>query len=128
MKIVALIARILLGLIFVVFGLNIFLQFIPAPPMPPGPMKDFSGALFATHYIHVVGFFQVLTGVLLLVNRFVPLALTLLAPVIFNIIVTHVLMSPSGIPMALLVTVLWFLVFLRVRSSFQGLFEARGCA
>ena len=128
MKIVALIARILLGLIFVFFGTNIFLQFLPVPPMPPGPMKDFSGAMFVTHYIHVVGFFQVLTGVLLLVNRFVPLALTLLAPVIFNIILTHVLMSPSGIPMALIVTVLWFIVFWRVRSSFQGLFEARGCA
>ncbi len=128
MKIAALIARILLGLIFVFFGMNIFLQFLPAPPMPPGAMKDFSGALFATHYIHVVGFFQVLTGVLLLVNRFVPLALTLLAPVIFNIILTHVLMAPSGIPMALIVTVLWFIVFWRVRSSFQGLFEARGCA
>lgn len=128
MKIVALIARILLGLIFVVFGLNIFLQFIPTPPMPPGPMKDFSTSMFVTHYIHVVGFFQVLTGVMLLINRYVPLALTLLAPVIFNIILTHVLMAPSGIPMALLVTLLWFIVFGRVRSSFSGVLEARSCA
>ncbi len=128
MKIAAMIARILLGLIFVVFGMNIFLQFIPTPPMPAGPMKDFSTSLFVTHFIHVVGFFQVLTGLMLLVNRYVPLALTLLAPVIFNILLTHLLMAPSGIGPGLVATILWFIVFWRVRSSFSGVLEARSCA
>ena len=128
MKIAAMIARILLGLIFVVFGTNIFLQFIPTPPMPAGPMKDFSTSLFVTHYIHVVGFFQVLTGLMLLINRYVPLALTLLAPVIFNILLTHLLMAPSGIGPGLVATILWFIVFWRVRSSFSGVLEARSCA
>lgn len=125
MKIVALVARILLGLIFLVFGLNIFLHFIPAPPAPPGPMGQFQSALFVTHYIHVVGFFQVVPAILLLVNRYVPLALTLLGPVIFNIILTHLLMSPSGLPIAGLVTILWFLVFWTHRSAFAGIFQAR---
>ncbi|HEY1986791.1 MAG TPA: hypothetical protein VGG85_15350 [Terracidiphilus sp.] len=125
MKVVALIARILLGLIFLVFGLNIFLQFIPAPPPPANSFGQFQSALFVTHYIHVVGFFQVLTAILLLINRFVPLALTLLGPVIFNIILTHVLMAPNGLPIAALVTVLWFLVFWTHRSAFSGIFQAR---
>jgi putative oxidoreductase len=125
MKIVAVIARLLLGAIFVFFGANLFLQFLPNPPMPPGPMKDFVMALAVTHYIHVVAFFQVSTGILLLINRYVPLALTFLAPVIANILATHFLMAPSGIPMALFVTLLWFLVFWRVRSAFSGLFQQK---
>jgi len=125
MKIVALVARLLLGLIFLVFGLNIYLHFIPMGPVPTGPMGQFSGALFATHYIHVVGFFQVVPGILLLINRYVPLALTLLGPVIFNILLTHILMAPSGLPLALLVTILWLLVAYRVRSVFYPLFQQR---
>jgi putative oxidoreductase len=128
MKIVALIARLLLGLIFVFFGSNLFFNFLHMPGLPPGPMRDFSTALAVTHYIHVVAFFQVVPGLLLLINRYVPLALTLLAPVIVNILTTHFLMAPSGIPMALLITILWFIVFWRVRSCFRGLFDARGCA
>src|SRR3954470_5732917 len=80
MKIVVLIARILVGLIFVVFGLNTFLHFIPTPPFPPGPVKDFTTVMAVTHYIEVVGFFQVLGGLLLFINRSVPLGLTILAP------------------------------------------------
>jgi hypothetical protein len=71
----------------------------------------------------VIGFFQVVPAILLLVNRYVPLALTLLAPVIVNIDATHILMAPSGLPMAGLVTVLWLLVFVRVRTAFSGIFE-----
>jgi putative oxidoreductase len=125
MKIVAMIARLLLGIVFLVFGLNIFIHFIPNPPMPPGTLASFSGALAESHYIWVVGFFQVVPAILLLANRYVPLALTLLAPVIVNIDLTHLLMAPSGLPIAGLVTIMWFLVFYRVRSSFAGIFEAR---
>ena len=123
MKIVAMIARLLLGIIFLVFGSNIFLHFIPTPPMPPGTMADFSRVLADSHYIWVVGFFQVVPAILLLINRYVPLALTLLAPVIVNIDVTHILISPSGLPVAAVVTILWFLVFLRVRPAFAGIFQ-----
>jgi putative oxidoreductase len=125
MKIVAIIARLLLGIVFLVFGVNIYLHFIPMGPPPTGPMGQFAGALFVTHYIHVVGFFQVVPAVLLLINRYVPLALTLLGPVIVNILLTHFLMAPSGIPMALFVTILWFIVFFRVRSAFAGIFQSR---
>jgi len=123
MKITATIARLLLGIIFLVFGLNLFLHFIPLGPTPTGPLGQFFGALFVTHYIHVIAVFQIVPAILLLLNRYVPLGLTLLAPVIVNIDLTHILMAPSGLPMAALVTVLWLLVFLRVRSAFAELFQ-----
>src|SRR5437660_12340915 len=86
MKIAAIIARVLLGLMFVVFGANIFLHFIPMPPLPPTPAGDFSKALMESHYILVVGALQVIGGALLMLGRFVPLGLTLLGPVIVNIV------------------------------------------
>jgi hypothetical protein len=130
MKIVVLIARILLGLIFAVFGANMLFPFIPTPPMPPGPIKDFNTVMMTTHYLVVVGFFQLIPGLLLLINRYVPLALTVLAAEIVNILTTHILvMHGQGLfPVPILVVLLWLLVFWRVRSSFAGIFEARGAA
>ncbi len=125
MKIAATIARYLMGIIFLVFGLNMFLHFIPQGPMPTGPLGEFTGALFVSHYIFVVGIFQVVPAILLLANRYVPLALALLAPVIVNILSTHIFMAPAGLPLAAVVTLLWILVFVRVRSSFEPLFEPR---
>jgi putative oxidoreductase len=122
MKIIAVIARFLLGLIFLVFGLNGFLHFIPAPP-PTGIAAQFVGALFVSHYLVVVFLLQIVSAILLLINRYVPLALTLLAPIIVNILLIHILMAPSGLPLALIVTVLWILVFLSVRSAFSGLLQ-----
>jgi len=94
MKIVTLIARILLGLIFVVFGLNGFLNFLNMGPAPTGLAGQFLGALVLSHYYWVVAALQIAGGALLLVNRFVPLALVLLGPVIVNIICFHVFMNP----------------------------------
>jgi len=125
MKIAATIARYLLGLVFLVFGLNIYLQFIPAPPLPAGPFAQFSGALMSTHYMLVVGVFQVVPAVLLLINRYVPLALALLAPVILNIDLTHIFMAPSGLPIAAVITILWVLLFMQHRAAFAPLFETR---
>jgi putative oxidoreductase len=122
-KIVATIARYLLGLIFLIFGSNIFLHFIPQPPMPPGPMANFSSAMADSHYIWAIGFCQVAPAILLLINRYVPLALTVLAAVIVNIDLTHITMAPSGLPVAAVVSILWLLVFLRVKSAFSGIFE-----
>ena len=123
MKIAATIARYLLGVIFVFFGSNLLFHFLPNPPMPPSPLANFTSAMAESHYILAVGFFQVVPGILLLINRYVPLALTVLAAMILNIDLTHILMAPSGLPLAGVVTILWILVFLRVRSAFEGIFQ-----
>jgi putative oxidoreductase len=129
MKIVVLIARLLLGLIFAFFGSNILFHFLPDPQLPPGPLKDFTTLMFTTRYMLVVGFFQVLGGVLLLINRYVPLALTILAAIIVNILTTHLLVMHGGLfPIPILVVLLWLLVFWRVRDSFAGIFAPRGAA
>jgi putative oxidoreductase len=124
MKAFTAISRYLLGLIFLVFGLNGFLHFIPMPP-PTGMAAQFAGALFVSHYLSVVMFIQVVAGILLLMNRFVPVALTLLGPVIVNIFLFHTLMDPGGIPRAILVTALWLLVAYRTRSAFSPIFKQR---
>lgn len=126
MRIAALIARLLLGLIFVVFGLNAFLQFIPMGPPPTGLAGQFIGALFQSHYLWVVAVLQIVGGVLLLVNRYVPLGLLILGPVIFNILLYHLLLNPVGMGMAVLVTALWFIVFYAHRGAFAGIFSQRG--
>ena len=126
MKIVTLIARILLGLVFVVFGLNGFLNFLNTGPAPTGLAGQFLGALILSHYYWVVAALQIAGGLLLLVNRFVPLALVLLGPIIVNIICFHVFMNPSGAPPAVVVTVLWLIVFYRNRQHFSGIFVQRG--
>jgi putative oxidoreductase len=124
MKITSVIARFLLGLIFLVFGLNGFFHFIPMPP-PTGVAGQFMGALFVSQYLVVVFALQLIGAVLLLTNRYVPLALAILAPIIFNIWLFHLLMAPSGLPLALVATTLWILVFLGVRSAFAGLLQPR---
>ena len=130
MKIAVMIARILLGLIFVFFGSNLLFHFLPNPPMEPGPVKDFMTVMFVTHYIAIVGFFQVLGGLLLLINRFVPLGLTILAAEIVNILTTHIFVMHGGglFPVPILVVLLWLLVFWRVRASFAGVLAPTGAA
>lgn len=124
MKIAVSIARILLGLLFLVFGLNGFLHFIPMPP-PTGLAGQYLGVLFVSHYLTFIFLVQVVGGVLLLVNRFVPLALVLLGPVLVNILLFHSLMAPAGLPLALVATVLWLIVFRGVRPAFAGVFAQR---
>ena len=125
MKIAVLIARILLGLIFVVFGLNGFLQFIPPQPIP-AQAGQFAGLLFTTHYYVVIFALQFIGGVLLLVGRYIPLGLVILAPILVNILLFHIHMAPSGIGPGLLATVLWFVVFAAHRESFRGILSANG--
>ena len=125
MKIVTLIARILLGLIFVVFGLNGFLNFLNMGPMPTGLAGQFMGALILSHYYWVVAALQIAGGLLLLVNRFVPLALVLLGPVIVNILCYHVFLNQAGAAPAVVVTILWFIVFYANRQHFSGIFVQR---
>src|ERR1700758_2879243 len=124
MQIASAIARYLAGVIFFVMGLNGFLHFIPLPP-PAGVAGQFMGALYVSHYLWVIFAFQVVAGVLLLVNRYVPLAVAMLAPVIVNILSFHALMAPSGLPLALFVALLWAAIFIDVRPAFSGLFQSR---
>ena len=121
MKIASLIARILLGLIFLVFGLNNFLHFIPNPPVP-ALAGQFLGAMFVSHYLHVVAFLQIIGALLLLSNRYVPLAVVVLGQIVFNIVAFHVLLAPGGLPVALVTALLYIIVFFSVRSAFAGIF------
>jgi putative oxidoreductase len=122
MKIASLIARYLLGLIFLVFGLNGFFNFLHLPG-PTGVAAQFFGAIFASNLYLVIFLLQIVPALLLLVNRYVPLALTILGPIIFNIVCIHVFMAPAGLPLAILVTILWILVAYSVRSAFSGIFQ-----
>ena len=122
MKIAALIARILLGLIFFVFGLNGFLNFIPTGPLPTGLAGQFVTVLIQSHYVLFVSGIQVAGGVLLLVNRYVPLALVLLGPVIVNILLFHLLLNRTGLLIAIIVAILWGIVAFRHRQNFSGIF------
>ncbi|HET9099441.1 MAG TPA: hypothetical protein VFN62_03545 [Acidobacteriaceae bacterium] len=122
MKIVAIVARILLGLMFLVFGLNGFLNFMHGP-LPPGVAGTFLSTLVASHFVYFVSGVQVCAGALLLVNRFVPLALALLAPVLYNILVFHITMQPSGLPLGLVASFLWLILVFRLRDYFAPLLE-----
>ena len=122
MKIVTLIARLLLGVVFFVFGLNGFLQFIPIKEMPTGLALQYLTALMQSHYILVIAATQLVGGALLLANRFVPLALALLGPVIVNILCYHIFLTFQGLSVAAVVAILWFILFFRYRQYFSGLF------
>src|SRR5256886_12165546 len=122
MKIAIIIARTLLGLIFVVFGLNAFLQFIHMPP-PQGLAGDFMKALFASHYFYVVAILQIAGGALCLLGKFVPLGLTLLGPVIVNILLFHIFLQPAGLPLAVVVGALALFLLWAYRQAFGGLIK-----
>ena len=125
MKYVPTVTRVLLGLVFFVFGLNFFLHFIPQPSPPPAAAA-FAGALFASGYFFLLlKIVEISSGLALLVNRFVPLALTVLAPVIVNIVAFHLFLEPSGLPLAIFIVVLevanaWF-----YRGAFRSVVAAR---
>ena len=123
MKIATIIARVLLGLIFVVFGSNAFLHFLPMPPIPQTLAGDYIKVFFASGYVYVIGGLQVLSGLLLLIGRFVPLGLTILAAIIFNILVFHCLMAPEGFPPGIVVALLESFLLWRYRTAFAGLLQ-----
>ena len=125
MKIVSIIARYLLGLMFTVFGLNGFLNFIHQPP-PTNPLAlQFFGAIIASHFAAYFFAVQLIGGLLLISGFFVPLALTLLAAELYNILAFHLTMAPASIAPGLVACVLWILVFLQYRESFKGIFSAK---
>ena len=118
-------SRILLGLTFFVMGLNGFLQFLPQPP-PPEKAMAFMGALAMTGYMFplIMGV-QVIGGALLLSNRFVPLALAILAPIVVNILLLHTFLAPAGLPVALLVLGLEVFTAWSYRNAYASMLHAR---
>jgi hypothetical protein len=120
------VARYIQGFAFLVFGLNGFLHFLPNPPAPPTAALNFAGALMATGYMMpLIKGTEVISGLLLLTNRFVPLSLALIAPVIVNIFAFHAFLAPSGmaLPIVLLATEL-FLAY-SYRDAFAPMLRAR---
>jgi putative oxidoreductase len=116
------IARHLLGLIFLMFGLNGFFHFLQMPA-PTGVAAQFFGAIFVSRFYVVIFLLQIVPAALLLANRYVPLALTILGPIVFNIVCVHIFMIRAGLPLAILVTGLWLLVAYSVGSAFSGIFQ-----
>lgn len=119
------VARVLLGLPFVIFGLNYFVPFMPAPPPPPESAMAFLGGLLASGYLMpLVKTIEIAAGLALLSNRFVPLALTLLAPIIVNIVAFHFILAPSyGLPTVILALELYLAY--SYRAAFQPMLRAR---
>ena len=123
----AVVCRILMGLLFLVTGLNGFFNFLPRPkgPMPDGAMA-FVGALMKSGYLfRLVMGTQAIVGVLLLLNRFVPLALALIAPVVVNIAAFHIFLAPSGRPIAFAVLALEIFLAWSYRGAFRPMLAAR---
>jgi uncharacterized membrane protein YphA (DoxX/SURF4 family) len=119
------IARIGLGLVFAVFGLNKFFHFLPQPPIS-GPPAEFFGALFATGYmLPLIATTEVIAGLLLLSGRFVPLALALLAPVIVNIVAFHAFLAPGGLAVPVFVLAAEIYLAWAYRDSFAPMLRAR---
>ncbi len=123
MKIAVTISRILLGVIFAVSGLNGFLHFIPQPPLPPGLLADFNRVMTESHYLGPVFAVQLIAGILFLVNRYVILALLIIAPVIVNILIFHLLLLPAGIAPGALAAILWLVVAFHYRPFFASIFQ-----
>jgi putative oxidoreductase len=121
MKIATIVVRSLLGLMFVFAGSNHFLNFAPLPPFPEGPAQNFISAIAASHYIYLVGALEVAGGLALLTGRWAPLGLTLLGPVIVNILAFNFLMVPSGAPVAFVLLALALFLVWRYRENFVGL-------
>lgn len=128
MKTVSIIARYLLGLMFTVLGLNGFLNFIHEPP-PTNPLAiQFFIAISSSHFAAFFFAVQVIGGLLLLSGYFVPLALTLLAAELYNILAFHLTLAPTSVPPALVACMLWVFVFLEYRESFIGILAAKPAA
>lgn len=125
MKIAKTIIRILLGAIYFVFGLNFFFRVIPVPE-PVAPAAAFEQAIFATGYLFpLVKIIEVVGGLMLLTNRFLPLGLVLLAPITLNILALHIFLDPAGMPMAVMLAAMHLFLGFSHREAFRPLLVAR---
>jgi uncharacterized membrane protein YphA (DoxX/SURF4 family) len=124
MKYVIVIVRVLLGLMFVVFGSNAFFKFMGPPPQMEGQAGAFITALLSSGYMYVIAMLQVLGGLCLLLGaRFVPLGLTLLGPVIVNIVLFHLFLEPTGMPIAIVTAALSLFLLWIYRFKFPAIFQ-----
>lgn len=121
MRVAAIVIRSLLGLVFLIYGVNAFLHFIPLP-MPTGDAGIFMGILIHSHYLYAIKAFEIIGGAILLSGRFTPLGLTLVGPVIVNIIFYDIYLDPSGLPLGLVITACEVFMIYRHRSAFSGVF------
>jgi hypothetical protein len=122
-KIVIIVVRILLGLLFVVFGANGFYHFLPMPELPKGVVGEFLHAFFVSGYVYAVAACQVIGGFLLLIGRFVPLGLTILGPIIVNILLFHLLLAREGLGLAVIITIGFVFLVWSYHSAFAGIFQ-----
>ncbi len=121
---VKMIARILLGLMVLIFGLNKFFQFIPMPPLPQ-EATDFMGAMAKTGYLlPIVAIVEIITGILLLLKKFVPLALVILFPVLLNAFLFHLFLDLPGIGGAAFAIAMNVYLFLAHKESYQEILKA----
>ena len=119
-------AHVILGLIFFVFGLNGFLHFLPMPELTGEAGKFFGGLMAAPYFLPVLKVVEVLAGVMLLLRRFVPLALVLLAPVVVQIFLFHAMLAPEGLPLPVVIVLLEaYLGFVVYKDSFRTVLQAR---
>lgn len=121
MKIATIVARVLLGLVFVVFGLNVFFNFIPMPPLPKNEAGAFMGAMFSSGYLYAVKCFEIAGGLLLLIGRKVPLGLTLLGFVIVNILFYDIFLDHTALAMGIILAALFLFLVWAYRTAFAGL-------
>lgn len=120
------VARLLMGLLFFVFGLNGFLNFIPTPPGLPEKVVAFDTAMMNTGYMFpLIAATELIVGVLLLANRFVPLALALIAPIIVNIIAFHIFLAPASIGPGIVVAALEVYLAWAYRKSYLPMLTAK---
>ena len=116
-------SRILLGLIFLVFSLNYWLQFIPIPGQPEGSHgANFMGAIFATKFLMLVKILQLISAVLLLSGRYVNLALTLLGPIIISIALFHLLVAPGNYGLTVVLCVLALVTLIGQKNYLRAIF------
>ncbi len=127
MKTISTILRVVLGLIFVIFGLNFYLQFIPLQIPQDGPIGAFMGGLSAAPYLwHVVKVTEIVGGLLLISGTYVPFALTILFPITLNIFLFHTVMTPIGDAiMAIVMMVIHIFLFYTFRASYAGVLDSK---
>ena len=125
-SIIVISARVVLGLIYFVFGLNFFLQFLPPQPHPEGVVAAFTGGLFQSGYFFpVLKGIEVVAGALLLIGFFVPLALVVVFPISVQILLFHVILAPAGAPMGIIIIALNLYLAWVYRDHYKPLFERK---